>query len=147
MTVHWPDIPYEPWRQTCSALHLFAQIVGKYRLAHTPWQNHSWHATFYVSVRGFTTSPIPDRVSSVDIEFDLLGHSVIGRASDGRTAGFPLSPMSVAQFHARFLDLIRSLGGTPSFHGRPNEVAEPVTFTEDRSARPYDRDAVVRFFH
>jgi len=26
----WPDIFYEPWRETCSALHLYAQIVGKY---------------------------------------------------------------------------------------------------------------------
>jgi hypothetical protein len=31
------DIPYEPWRDTCSALHLFAQMVGKHRLARTPW--------------------------------------------------------------------------------------------------------------
>ena len=37
----WPDIPYESWRDTCSALHLYTQIVGKYRLAHTPWLNHS----------------------------------------------------------------------------------------------------------
>jgi hypothetical protein len=52
----WPDIPYEPWRETCSALHLYLQIAGKYRLARTPWINHSWHATFYVTARGFTTS-------------------------------------------------------------------------------------------
>ena len=25
----WPEIPYPPWRETCTALHLFAQIVGK----------------------------------------------------------------------------------------------------------------------
>ena len=39
----WPDIPYGPWRSTCSALHLYSQIIGKYRLARTPWVNHSWH--------------------------------------------------------------------------------------------------------
>jgi hypothetical protein len=32
----WPDIPYPPWRETCAALHLYTQIIGKYRLAHTP---------------------------------------------------------------------------------------------------------------
>lgn len=36
----WPDIPFAPWRQTCAALHLYTQIVGKYRLARTPWVNH-----------------------------------------------------------------------------------------------------------
>ena len=56
----WPDIPYEPWRETCSALHLYAQIIGKYRLARTAWVNHSWHATLYVNARGLTTSLVPD---------------------------------------------------------------------------------------
>ena len=60
MTASWPDIPYGPWRETCSALHLYSQIVGKYRLARTPWVNHSWHATLYVNARGFTTSLVPD---------------------------------------------------------------------------------------
>jgi hypothetical protein len=49
----WPVLPpYDQWRETCSALHLWSQIVGKYRLAHTPWVNHSWHATLYVTPRG-----------------------------------------------------------------------------------------------
>ena len=56
----WPHLDYLSWRGTCSALHLYLQIVGKYRLAHTPWLNHSWNATFYVTPIGLTTSPIPD---------------------------------------------------------------------------------------
>jgi hypothetical protein len=144
--VAWPDIPYEPWRDTCSALQLYAQIVGKYRLAHTPWVNHSWHATLYVDARGFTTSLVPDGPGGVEIAFDLIQHAVTGAATDGRTGSFPLGPMSVAEFHARFLDLIRSLGGTPEFHGRPNEVPNPVPFEDDHVERPYDADAVTRFF-
>ena len=38
---HWPALPWSDWAQTCAALHLWSQIVGKYRLAHTPWVNHS----------------------------------------------------------------------------------------------------------
>ncbi len=146
MSIAWPDIPYEPWRETCSALHLYTQIVGKYRLARTPWLNHSWHATLYVEARGFTTSLIPDGPAGIEIGFDLLDHKVTGAATDGRSATFPLGPMSVAEFHARALDLVRSLGGTPDFHGRPNEVPDPVRFAEDRITRPYDADAVTRFF-
>jgi hypothetical protein len=142
----WADIPYEPWRETCSALHLYLQIVGKYRLARTPWINHSWHATFYVNARGFTTSQIPDRSGAIEIGFDLVDHAVVGNASDGRTAEFSLGPMSVAEFHGRFLDLIRSLGGTPDFHGRPNEVPHPVPFAADRARRAYAPEAVTRFF-
>lgn len=147
MSGNWPDIPYEPWRETCSALRLYAQIVGKYRLAHTPWINHSWHATFYVDARGFTTSLVPDGRVGVEISFDYLGHAVTGAATDGRRAEFLLGPMSVAAFHARFCDLLRSLGATPEFNGRPNEMPNPIPFTSDKSERPYDAAAVTRFFH
>jgi hypothetical protein len=142
----WPEIPYEPWRETCTALHLYAQIVGKYRLARTPWVNHSWHATLYVNARGLTTSIIPDGEVGVEIAFDLLDHAVVGATTDGRRAGFPLGPMSVAEFHERFLDLIGKLVGTPQFHGRPNEVPNPVPFRDDLQTRPYDADSVTRFF-
>jgi hypothetical protein len=146
MSAPWPAIPYEPWRETCSALHLYAQIVGKYRLARTPWVNHSWHATLYVNARGFTTSLIPDGPGGLEIGFDLLDHAVTGAATDGRRANFALGPMPVAEFHGRFIDLVRSLGGTPEFHGRPNEVPDPIPFVDDRTGRPYAADAVTRFF-
>lgn len=146
MHTTWPDIPYEPWRETCSALHLFAQIVGKYRLARTPWVNHSWHATLYVTPRGLSTSPVPDGAHDIEIVLDMLDHAVIGTASNGSKAGFPLGPMSAAAFHDRFRGLVRSLGGNPEFHGLPNEVPNPIPFAEDRTDRPYDSEAVTRFF-
>lgn len=146
MTISWPDIPYDAWRETCAALHLYCQIVGKYRLARTPWLNHSWHATLYPNARGFTTSLVPDRANDIEIVLDLIGHAVIGAASDGRTARFDLGPLSVADFHARFVDLLVKLGGTPEFHGQPNEVPDTTPFTQDHAQRPYDADAVTRFF-
>lgn len=145
MSAVWPEIPFAAWRETCSALHLYCQIVGKYRLARTPWVNHSWHATFYVGAGGLTTSLIPD-ASGIEIVFDLVNHVVIGRAADGRRAEMPLGPMSVAEFHDRFCKLVNSLGGTPEFDGRPNEVPDPIPFRDDRLVRPYDADAVTRFF-
>src|SRR5581483_10859713 len=47
----WPELPYEAWQETCATLHLWTQIVGKVRLAHTPWLNHSWHVPLYVTAR------------------------------------------------------------------------------------------------
>ncbi len=146
MKVSWPDIPYQPWRETCSALHLYMQIVGKYRLARTPWVNHSWHATFYVDGRGFTTSIVPDGPGGIEIAFDLIEHAIVGTATDGRTERFALGPMSIAGFHARFVDMVRKLGGLADFDGCPNEIPDPVPFEEDRAERPYDNDAVTRFF-
>ncbi|WP_375285964.1 DUF5996 family protein [Sphingomonas sp.] len=144
MPTEWPRLDYLGWQETCTALHLYLQVAGKYRLAHTPWVNHSWHATFYVTPRGLTSSVIPDR-SDIEILFDLHEHKVVGTSGDGRTLSFALEPMTVADFHDRFVRLIADLGGTPSFDGRPNEIPDPVPFTEDHRDRPYDRDAVSRF--
>jgi hypothetical protein len=146
MSNAWPRIDYPQWRDTCSALHLYLQIVGKYRLARTPWLNHSWHATFYVDARGFTTSIVPDGYG-IDISFDLIAHKVIGKAGNGMVEEMPLGPSTVAAFHARFCEMLESLGGNSSLDGAPNEVSDPVPFARDMRERPYDAEAVTRFFH
>ena len=147
MTNSWPPLDYLSWRETCSALHLYLQIAGKYRLAHSPWLNHSWNATFYIAPSGLVSSPIPDG-PGIAIMFDLRAHEVVGTCGgDGGKAAFPLEPMTVATFHARFTEMISSLGGTPSFDGRPNEVPDPVPFKDDHRDRPYDREAVQRYHH
>jgi hypothetical protein len=146
MPAIWPDIPYAPWRETCTALHLYSQVLGKYRFARTPWLNHSWQATLYVDVRGFTTGLVPDGPGGIALGLDLVGHAVWGRASDGRAARFSLRPMSVASFHEEVLALIRAIGGTPEMHDVPNEIPDPIPFAEDTAVRPYDADAANRFF-
>ena len=134
MTEAWPDIPFEPWKDTCATLHLWTQIVGKYRLARTPWMNHSWHATLYVTARGLTTSPIPAGSRSVQFDFDFVDHKLIGSASDGSTKSFALEPMTVAEFHRRFLALTDDLGVRTKFHGMPNEVSDPIPFAQRHNA-------------
>lgn len=141
----WPSISYPQWRETCTALHLWCQIVGKYRLAHTPWVNHSWHATLYVTPRGLTTGPVPDDGVLVTLSLDFCDHELVAEAEGGARASFPLRPMSVAEFFDRTGEAIRSVGGRPSIHGVPNEVADPVPFARDDAQRPYDADAVRRF--
>ena len=140
----WPAIPFDPWMDTCAALHLYTQIVGKYRLAHTPWVNHSWHATLYVNADGLTTGLIPDG-PGVTIQFDLHRQRLVASCATGTTSGFALEPMSVAEFDLRFKEAIATLGGSPNYHGRPNELAEATPFANDVAERPWDADAVSRF--
>ncbi|GLQ08161.1 hypothetical protein GCM10007913_00930 [Devosia yakushimensis] len=144
MNNHWPQLDYLGWRETCSALHLYLQIAGKYRLAHTPWLNHSWHATFYVTPIGLASSPIPDG-PGIEILFDFKNHMVVGTCGHGHSSSFPLEASTVAKFHENFVQLVTELGGTPTFNGEPNEVPNPVPFIADHRERPYDRDAVQRF--
>lgn len=144
MTNKWPPLDYLGWRETCSALHLYLHIVGNYRLAHTPWLNHSWNATFYVTPTGLTSSPIPDG-PGIEIRFDFRQHMVIGTCGNGREARVALKPSTVAAFRADFVRMIADLGGTPTFSDTPNEVPNPIPFSEDHRDRPYDRDAVQHY--
>ena len=78
----WPELPYAAWKDTYATLHLWTQIVGKIRLAQTPWLNHSWHVVLYVTPRGLTTSPIPYGNRTFELEFDFLDHKLRASASD-----------------------------------------------------------------
>src|SRR6266496_2378881 len=72
----WPSLPFAEWKDTASTLHMWTQIVGKIRLTWTPWINHSWHVTLYLTARGLTTSPIPHPAGIFEIRFDFIDHKL-----------------------------------------------------------------------
>ena len=146
MSEDWPEIPYESWKESCATLHLWKQIVGKYRLRRTPWINHGWHATFYMTARGLTTSLIPVGSRGVQFDFDFVSHELIGAVTDGSRRTFALEPMTVAEFYNRFLALTGELGVRTKINGTPNEVADAVPFERDLTHKSYDADAVTRFW-
>ena len=88
----WPDLPYLAWKDTCATLQLWTQIVGKVRLACTPWLNHSWHVPLYVTTRGLTTSPIPYGSRSFSLDFDFIDHALIVSVSRRRPQGDCAAP-------------------------------------------------------
>ncbi|HEY1474280.1 MAG TPA: DUF5996 family protein [Pseudolabrys sp.] len=142
----WPELPLAAWRATRDTLHLWTQVVGKIRLARTPWQNHSWHVALYVTARGLTTSPIPDGVRSFQIDFDFIDHVLWIRASDGQYRQLILQPMSVADFYGEVMIALEELGLATAINPMPSEIADAVPFGEDRAHAAYDRDAVQRFW-
>jgi hypothetical protein len=144
--VVWPSLPLEAWRETYVALHLWAQIVGKIRLALSPWVNHSWHTTLYVTARGLTTSAIPYGGRSFQIDFDFLEHQLWLRSNDGRSASLALEPQSVASFYKRLMEQMHKLELEVRIHRRPNELPEAIPFDEDDKPRPYDAGYANRFW-
>lgn len=142
----WPELDWSRWRDTAVALQLRTQIVGKIRLALTPWLNHSWHVPLYVSARGLTTSPIRLGERILEIEFDFLAHRLRFQTSDGQERGIPLADGRISDFHAAVLLVLADLNIVVSVDGRPSEMPDPVPFAEDHIERPYDGDAVLRFW-
>lgn len=142
----WPELPTAAWRESCATLQLWTQIVGKIRLSRSPWLNHSWHVTLYVSARGLTTSPIPDGRRNFEIAFDFIDHVLRISTSDGSERQFPLVGQSVASFYAQTLATLAELRIPVVINETPNELPEPVKFSQDTAHASYDRDAVRRFF-
>jgi hypothetical protein len=142
----WPELAYSEWKETCAALQLRLQIVGKVRLAQTPWLNHSWHVPFYVTATGLSTSLIPHRRGPFDMEFDLIDHVLNMRASSGERGCVELGPMSTADFYQRVMSSLQRLDRPSTIYAAPNEIADAIAFLDDVAPRPYDRDAVSRFW-
>ena len=118
----WPDLPYPAWKETCATLHLWTQIVGKIRLARTPWLNHSWHVPLYVTARGLTTSPIPDGQRSFEIAFDFHDHVLDITTSGGARSRTTLEPRTVADFYRVVMSGLGELGIPVSINELPCEI-------------------------
>ena len=142
----WPSLPLEAWSDTCATLHMWTQIVGKIRLAQSPWINHSWHVTLYVTTRGLTTSPIPYGNRTFQIDFDFIGHEVKIQSSDGGVAGFSLQPQSVAAFYRRLQSEMGKLDLHVNINGKPNEITDPIPFDQDETHKAYDPVYANRFW-
>jgi hypothetical protein len=127
-------------------LHLWTQVVGKIRLTLTPWLNHGWQAPLYVTARGLGTSPIPIGPEIFDIEFDFIGHRLAVRTSRGAERSLPLRPQSVADFYRATVDLLDGVGVAVAIKETPNEVPNPIRFSDDRVHASYDAAAAHRFW-
>jgi len=143
--VPWPQLPAAQWRDTCETLHLFTQIVGKIRLKRSPWLNHSWHVTLYVTARGLSTSPIPDGARTFQIDFDFIAHDLQISTSDGAQRQFALSGHSVASFYQAVMAALGELDIDVAIDEMPNEVPEPIKFSQDTRHVSYDPEGVGRF--
>lgn len=142
----WPELPYAAWKDTCATLQLWTQIVGKIRLALTPWLNHSWHVTLRVTARGLRTPPIAQNGRDFEIEFDFIDHGLWLHCSDGQTRRLALRPIAVAEFYAALMQALSELGISVAINEMPNEIADAVPFSADRIHAAYDRDYANRFW-
>ena len=142
----WPDLPYGAWKETCATLHLWTQIVGKVRLALTPWLNHSWHVPLYVTARGLTTSPIPYQDRAFEMTFDLNVGVLDIAASDGAHRQIALEPRTVAEFYTLVMAALGELGIAIAINEFPCEIAQAIAFRQDRLHGAYDAQYARRFW-
>ena len=142
----WPALPYPAWKDTCSTLHLWCQIIGKVRLAQAPWVNHSWHATLYPTARGLTTGVIPHGQRTFQIDLDLLDHALRILTAEGDERRLGLEPRAVADVHAWVLSALEELELPVAIHDMPNEIPDAIPFSQDRTHASYDPAFAARYW-
>ena len=142
----WPVLEFENWKDTIATLHLWTQIVGKIRLKQTPWVNHSWHVTLYVTASGLTTGSIPYPGGAFQIDFDFIRHLLHITTSAGGMEEVKLYPRSVADFYKELFDKLRWVDVNARICVEPNEVDPAIPFEKDETHRSYDGVRVQEFF-
>ena len=142
----WPELNYADWKDTCATLHMWTQIVGKIRLTLTPWTNHSWHVTLYVTSRGLGTSPIPYGNEIFEIYFDFIDHKLLVLKSDGALKTIELKPQTVADFYKAVMSALSELKLPVKIDMVPNEIVNPIPFDQDEQHRAYDPEYANRFW-
>jgi len=142
----WPALPLAEWKDTYATLHMWTQIVGKIRLAQTPLVNHWWNVPLYVTARGLTTSPMPYKERTFEIDFDFVDHQLLIKCDDGATESIPLVPRSVADFYQEVMQKLPKLGIEIKIWSMPVEVENPIPFEQDHENASYDPEYANRFW-
>ncbi|PYX43022.1 MAG: hypothetical protein DMG81_00465 [Acidobacteria bacterium] len=142
----WPSLPLDSWKDTCTTLHMWTQMVGKVRLRLTPLVNHWWNVPLYVNARGLTTSRIPYENRAFELWFDFIRHQLVLETSDGIVKTIALAPRSVAEFYEEFMAMLQSTGIKIKIWRMPVEIPNPIPFDQDRVHRSYDPQSVEKFW-
>ena len=62
---------------------MYTQVIGKLRLALSPFEPEWGNVPLYLTSRGLTTSPMPVGAHSLEAQFDLITHELLMRTSAG----------------------------------------------------------------
>ncbi len=143
----WRELPYAAWRDTMDTLHMELQVVGKLRLALSPFEPQWANVPLYVTARGLTTTPMSTSGVTFEVQVDLLDHQVLVLSTTGVKKRVPLTARPVAAFYREFLAALDALGIRVKISLRPSEVDNPIPFTEDFTHTAYDPTWATRFFH
>jgi hypothetical protein len=143
----WPDLDDSGAERTVASLMLWTQLVGKTRLALSPFENHWWQVPLYVSARGLTTLAMDAGGGrAIDVEIDLVAHELRARSSDGAIEAMPLREGPLSGFCAGYEKRLARLGVAPRLYPFAVEIPDRINLATDDRACSYDAAWAGRFF-
>jgi hypothetical protein len=141
-----PSLPYEDWLDTYETLHLYTQVVGKIKLALSPFLNEWWHVALSLWARGITTGPIPYGDLIFEIRFDFVSHNVEMFDSIGNFHTIELTPRPVAEFYRLVMSDLNEMSIEVVIAPTPQEMENTIPLETDNTHSSYDRESVHQFW-
>ncbi len=132
----WPALEFESWAPTKRSLHLYAQMLGKLRLALSPPQPNFVFTALALTPRGFTTGLIPYGPRALEVSVDVFSAEMIVACSDGQVQRLSFAePCTVARVFAELHRALAELGITVALSPIPQEIPDLTPLdTDDRPA-------------
>lgn len=141
----WPSLTYSKCRDSMETLHMKMQVIGKIKLALTPFLNHWWNVAFHINSSGMTTGLIPYNNILFEISFDLVNHELAIRTSQNKIKVISLAAGTVADFYKEIMKTLASFGIYAEIDTVPAEVPNPVRCDEDMRST-YEREHVTNWW-
>ena len=139
---------YGEWRDTCIALHMTTQMMGKVKLEMAAPQPEWSQVVLDVFPTGFTTGYLAHGSGGLQIDLDVTDAQVRALNTEGAAAAFPLREcLSVSDCYDRFVDLLENVGHPCPIYPVPQEMFtdepfyhldEPLAFDDLRAQAYFD---------
>jgi hypothetical protein len=143
----WPIVDVSGWAPTKKSFHLYAQMLGKLRVALSPAQPNWMFTPLFLNARGLTTGPMPWHNTSVEASLDVFSSELIVERSTGDTRRIALLPVrTVADIYAALQTALDELHVACTISPIPQELPDTTPLPEDRRPAEYDPAAVLRWF-
>ncbi|WP_037318117.1 DUF5996 family protein [Salegentibacter sp. Hel_I_6] len=140
-----PELKYVGFEKEKLTLHLFLQIIGKFRLKLSPRKNHWWYVTHYITPTGFSTGTIPynNGFNSFSIDLNVLKNRVEVQTSEGAFESFQLkNKLSVADFYSELMELLKRSRVPVKIVSKPYDLGIEKDFSEITEFHHYREDYV-----
>ncbi|TWR24598.1 hypothetical protein FPZ42_16000 [Mucilaginibacter achroorhodeus] len=141
-THNWPVLDFHYLKDTIATVHMWTQMIGKVRLKKSPWINHSWQVTLYVSASGLTTGSITYEDGIFQIDLDLVKHQLHITTSTGGKCTSSLGAATIADFYHNLMDKLKAVGVNVEIYAVPNELETAIPFAENTTPGTYNAEAM-----
>lgn len=145
--VDWPDLHVAKWAGTKRSIHMYAQMLGKMRVALSPSEPNWMFTRLYMNARGITTGFIPFGRGSFEATIDVFDSTINIERSDGEKRTIALMPArTIAEIFSDVTEALHGLRLACSISPIPQEVPDTTPFDKDTRPGEYDPAAVQRWF-